>query len=256
MIYRFDSFELDGPQYRLTRDLAAVKIKPKILELLLYLIEHRDRVVPKAELVSAVWEGRFVSDSVVKEAVYQARRTLGDRGPRARFIKTLHARGYQSHYRPVEVVTTDEHARAKVALSAYLFWMGGSAKLARGETVIGRDAECDIVLDSPRASRRHARVVVSGSQSFILEDLGSKNGSLLNGATIASPTPLSEGDVIEIGGVAMTFRRMRDNLSTVTTSARLADPRLGTSQAPPASPNDEVGATMTPKVRLWLGRPR
>ena len=78
MIYRFDSFELDRAQYRLSRAQTPIRVKPKVLEVLAYLVEHRERVVAKEELLSTIWEGRFVSDGVLAEAIHEARRALGE----------------------------------------------------------------------------------------------------------------------------------------------------------------------------------
>jgi pSer/pThr/pTyr-binding forkhead associated (FHA) protein len=98
---------------------------------------------------------------------------------------------------------------------AYLQWLGGKVPLRRGENLIGRDPACPITLYGGEVSRRHARIVVSGEETAILEDLSSKNGTLLNGMRVTSAAPLSPGDVIEIGGVALSFHGWLD-LSTLT----------------------------------------
>lgn len=215
MIYRFGSFELCRSQYRLSREQTTIPVKPRVLELLVYLIEHRDRVVSKEELLSQLWEGRFVSDGVLTEAVHEARHALGEDAAEAAFIKTVHGRGYQFLFRPVHLIATESESPGAERSSAYLLWTGGPTPLRDGENFIGRDPACVIVLDSLRVSRQHARVVVS-SRGAIVEDLGSKNGTVLNGAKISAPTSLSEGDVIEIGGVALAFRCRLSDLSTVT----------------------------------------
>jgi DNA-binding winged helix-turn-helix (wHTH) protein len=215
VIYRFDSFELDRPQYRLRREQTTVPIKPMVLELLAYLIEHRDRVVSREELFSELWKGRFVSDGVLTLAVHEARHALGEGAAEAAFIKTLHGRGYQFLFRPVQVISTGNRAPGTERPSACLLWPGGPTPLQDGESFIGRDPEAVIVLDSLRVSRQHARIVVS-SGTAIVEDLGSKNGTVLNGERLSAPAPLTDGDVIEIGGVALTFRSWRGDLSTQT----------------------------------------
>jgi pSer/pThr/pTyr-binding forkhead associated (FHA) protein len=72
-----------------------------------------------------------------------------------------------------------------------------------------------IVLASPRVSRQHARIVVSSTTASV-EDLGSKNGTVVNGVKIAAPTLLSDGDLVEIGGLPLTFRKLDSHLSTLT----------------------------------------
>jgi Nif-specific regulatory protein len=73
-----------------------------------------------------------------------------------------------------------------------------------GEAVIGRASTNQIAIRTDQASRRHARIHWGGQQWF-LEDLESRNGTFLNGNRIASPQPLEDGDVIEVGGYAITF---------------------------------------------------
>jgi pSer/pThr/pTyr-binding forkhead associated (FHA) protein/ABC-type sulfate/molybdate transport systems ATPase subunit len=73
------------------------------------------------------------------------------------------------------------------------------------QLVIGRSSSCDIVLDGSAVSRMHARVQQVGDQ-FGLEDMGSLNGTYLNGGRVTSVVRLGEGDVIEIGGFALMFR--------------------------------------------------
>lgn len=68
-----------------------MKVEPRVLDLLLVLISHRDRVVTKSELLQQVWRGVAVSPSVLHRSVCVARQTLGDSSA----IRTVHARGYQ-----------------------------------------------------------------------------------------------------------------------------------------------------------------
>ncbi|MCA9930540.1 MAG: FHA domain-containing protein [Anaerolineales bacterium] len=67
---------------------------------------------------------------------------------------------------------------------------------------IGRSADNEIVINDAEVSRRHARILhrqdMSGSQ-FLLEDLGSTNGTFVNGLRCNTLTPLAEGDIIELG---------------------------------------------------------
>ena len=65
-------------------------------------------------------------------------------------------------------------------------------------TVIGRSEQCDIVLVSRRVSRRHVRIRWQ-INAFVLEDLASKNGTHVNGVHCIEPTPLQNGDVIQLG---------------------------------------------------------
>jgi pSer/pThr/pTyr-binding forkhead associated (FHA) protein len=71
--------------------------------------------------------------------------------------------------------------------------------LLEGSAVIGRADGCDIHLDDPLVSRRHARVIISAVGTAI-EDLGSANGLYVNGLRSRGVTPLHPGDVVQLGG--------------------------------------------------------
>ena len=75
--------------------------------------------------------------------------------------------------------------------------LSGQRWMVRDSLVIGRDAGCDIMIPSRQVSRRHARLVVTGEGTSI-EDLGSKNGTHLNGETVGEIEILNDGDMIQI----------------------------------------------------------
>ena len=95
MRYSFDEFDLDVNKHELRRGGDLVAVEPQVFALLIHLIEQRERVVSKEELIEAIWEGRFVSDSVVSSRIKSARKALGDDGRTQRFIKTLHGTGFR-----------------------------------------------------------------------------------------------------------------------------------------------------------------
>lgn len=71
-------------------------------------------------------------------------------------------------------------------------------------TVVGRQSDSAVQIESAEVSRRHARVfVVNGT--FYVEDLGSRNGTYLNGLVVDRPTPLGDGDKLEVGGNVLRF---------------------------------------------------
>ena len=72
-----------------------VPLEPQAFDVLVHLVAHRDRVVPKEELMDAVWGGRFVSETAVTSRIKQVRRALGDDGRAQRIVRTLHGRGYR-----------------------------------------------------------------------------------------------------------------------------------------------------------------
>jgi DNA-binding winged helix-turn-helix (wHTH) protein/pimeloyl-ACP methyl ester carboxylesterase len=89
-----DGLELDTLLFELRRDGQQVPLEPQAFDVLVYLVSHRDRVVPKDELMDAIWGGRFVTETAVTSRIKQARKALGDDGQSQRLIRTLHGRGY------------------------------------------------------------------------------------------------------------------------------------------------------------------
>jgi pSer/pThr/pTyr-binding forkhead associated (FHA) protein len=76
---------------------------------------------------------------------------------------------------------------------------GTSADVTSGLVLIGRSADCQIILDDDYVSTRHARVVAADGGGFYVEDLGSTNGSYVNGQRITAPTTITLADSLRIG---------------------------------------------------------
>ena len=81
-----------GASYRGAR---LVSIAPQVFDLLDYLIRNRERVVSKDDLISAVWDGRIVSDAALTTRLNAARSAIGDSGEKQRLIKTLPRKGFR-----------------------------------------------------------------------------------------------------------------------------------------------------------------
>ncbi len=94
-MFRFGEFELNLDRYELRNSGAAVKAEPRVLEVLDYLIQHRDRVVPKEELLDKLWPDVHVSESALTTAIRDARRALGDSPTDPRWIRTVYGRGFR-----------------------------------------------------------------------------------------------------------------------------------------------------------------
>ncbi|MGB5706715.1 MAG: winged helix-turn-helix domain-containing protein [Arenicellales bacterium] len=95
MRYQSENFTLDTDDYSLMRNGVNHPIEPQVFDLLIYLIENRNRVVAREELLDQLWNGRIVSDSAINARLKEARKAVGDTGKQQRVIKTLHRRGYQ-----------------------------------------------------------------------------------------------------------------------------------------------------------------
>ena len=87
---------------------------------------------------------------------------------------------------------------------------------------MGRDPDVAVWIDSPDASRRHARIVLDGTAA-VIEDLGSKNGTQLNDRPVTAAVPLQDGDVVRIGTARLVFRVTRPAVSTATAAGIVSD---------------------------------
>ena len=95
MIYRFDQYSLDPQCYELRRGEEVVKVEPQVFGLLAHLIENRERVVSKDDLIDAVWGGRIVSDATISSRISAARQAVGDTGDAQAIIRTMPRRGFR-----------------------------------------------------------------------------------------------------------------------------------------------------------------
>jgi len=95
MKYQIAEFLIDTARFRISSGDSPIAAEPKVFDLLVYLIAHRDRVVTREELFKEVWEGREVSDATLSNHVKSARKVLGDSGELQSTIQTIRGRGYQ-----------------------------------------------------------------------------------------------------------------------------------------------------------------
>lgn len=214
MAIRFADCILDTDARRLIRGGAEIHLSPKAFELLRLLVENRPRAVSKAELLSHVWPSVFVSDASLAKVVSKVREAIGD-CREAPILRTVHGYGYA-----FAATIADDRPRSKpVGMpsqpACWLFWGNREFPLADGEHIIGREPNASIRLDSPRVSRRHAKVVVRG-RSATIEDLGSKNGSFVRGIRVSALTQLDPDDDVRIGPFTLIFRVGEDSASTLS----------------------------------------
>jgi DNA-binding winged helix-turn-helix (wHTH) protein len=95
VIYTFGDCELDEARRTLSRRGRDVRLQPKVLDLLLFLARHRERVVPKEVLFRELWPDVVVTEASLTRLVKEARRAVGDDGRRQRVLRTSHGRGYR-----------------------------------------------------------------------------------------------------------------------------------------------------------------
>lgn len=95
MRYRLGEYVLDERKFELRKNDRLLAVEPQVLSLLFLLVENRDRLVSKDELVATIWRGRAVSDSAISSRIKSARQLLGDDGEAQRLIRTVHGRGFR-----------------------------------------------------------------------------------------------------------------------------------------------------------------
>jgi DNA-binding winged helix-turn-helix (wHTH) protein len=75
-----DDYELDVERRELKRAQLPIHVEPQVFDLLVYLVQNRDRVVSKDDIFASVWAGRIVSDSTVTSRINAVRTAVGDNG--------------------------------------------------------------------------------------------------------------------------------------------------------------------------------
>ena len=191
----FGDFVLDSGARELLRAAEPVHLTGKAFQLLVLLVAERPRVVTKKEIYDALWPDVFVQEANIKNLVAELRSALGTD---PEMIRTERGSGYA--FTPE---TSDELALLQ---PRFLLVVNGVAFALRdGRNVIGRDPMAHVKLDSAAASRSHAAVTITGDDA-ILQDLGSRNGTFLNGEKLEAARPLRAGDEIRIAGFAIRFQ--------------------------------------------------
>ena len=211
MSLRFGDCTLDLEAHRLFRGRDEVHLSPKAFETLRALVENRPRALSKAELLENVWPGVVVSEVSLARVVSEIRRALGD-SRSCRIIRTVHAHGY-AFGADIESAARTEPAMLQRDPVCWLISETRSLPLRDGSHIVGRDPSLDLFLDSPKVSRRHARIEISGTRATI-EDLGSDNGSFVWKTRIEAPTLLCHGDEVRIGRFTFAFRITKSLAST------------------------------------------
>ena len=95
MQFVFGDYVLDPERRELTRGSEAVAIGPQVFDLLLYLVQNREQVVSKDQLLDAVWAGRIVSESTLTSHINAVRKAIGDNGEEQRLIRTIARKGFR-----------------------------------------------------------------------------------------------------------------------------------------------------------------
>jgi DNA-binding winged helix-turn-helix (wHTH) protein len=218
---RFGPFELDPHRRQLLLQEQVLHLTPKAFDLLWLLVDAAPRVVSKSDIHQRLWPNGVVTDATLVGLVKEIRRVLGSDAQH--FIRTVHRVGYAFD---APVTTVDASGTSAPSATQDRHWLivdGRRMPLVEGENVIGRDPAANVWLDYAGVSRRHARVTVVAT-SAVLEDLGSKNGTTLEGVPLSSAATLSNGDEFACGQLAITYRQTGAEMPTATEVSRFRVP--------------------------------
>ena len=203
---------LDIELRQLERNGEVIHLSPKALTMLEVLVSERPRPVSKKTLLDRVWPDAVVEEQNVKNTIVEIRAALGDS---ASAVRTVNRFGYAF------TAPAEEHVDGRQAARFWLAYELRALALGNGTSDIGRDPSCTIYIDAPGISRHHARIAASG-ESVMLEDLGSKNGTWVEGHRISEPTFLRNGDRIRVGAATLVFRT-RSSIQSTTTGPKSVD---------------------------------
>jgi TolB-like protein/cytochrome c-type biogenesis protein CcmH/NrfG len=95
MQFAFSNQTLDTDRRELCRGSDRIAVEPQVFDLLVYLLENRDRVVSKDDLIAAIWDGRIVSESTMTSRINAARKAIGDSGRDQKLIRTISRKGFR-----------------------------------------------------------------------------------------------------------------------------------------------------------------
>ena len=208
MRVRFEDYCFDGERRELRRGSRIVPLSPRALELLTLLLEHRPRPQPHRALKDVLWPDTAVGYTSLARVVGEVRQAIGDTTRPFRLVRTVSRVGY--------AFTAPAVGEAGPALGHCAFVSRDHEfHLPEGVALVGRGDECGVKLPSSEVSRVHERVHAAPG-SVTLDDMGSKNGTWVNGFRRKGATVLADGDEVVFGTFRVVFRRSASAGSTRT----------------------------------------
>ena len=185
-------------------------VEPRVMDVLVYLAEHPQQVLPRSVIIDAVWPELYVADAVLTRAIAVLRKALGDEARAPRYIETIPKRGYR-------LIADVEGPRRRQTEGRHRVDAGGGqarftlvmddreVALGDGHHVVGRAADSDVQICASDVSRHHAVITVHADH-LVIEDLGSKNGTWVSGTRLSSPQRLHDGDRLVLGSSMVVVR--------------------------------------------------
>ena len=218
MRLRFGDCVFDTDTRELFRGDRAAALSPKAFSLLELLIEARPSAVAKADIHARLWPAIHVTEANLANLVVELRAALGDDARTPKIIRTVPRYGYA--FLPAARPAPRASEGTVAAGSLYrLIWGRREIALDEGDNLIGRDPDAVVWIDDESVSRRHARLSV-GPEGVTLEDLGSKNGTYLEGKRIRGVVSISNRDAMKIGPATLVLRVLKRTGSTRSTRSK------------------------------------
>jgi TolB-like protein len=183
VLFSFAEYTLDVDRRELRRGAESIPVEPQVFDLLVYLIENRERVVSKDDLIASVWGGRIVSDSTLTSRIFAARKALGDSAETQALIRTVPRKGFRfvgeigPQKAPASVRSAEGEARATAITR------GGEAESASPST--HRRASLAVM---PFTDRSDVTQVRGGAADALVHDVITRLAKLRSLFVIAEGT--------------------------------------------------------------------
>ena len=206
MRLQFGEFSFDTDRRELARNGEPVHLTTKAVQLLAILLEQRPKVLSKKRIYTYLWGDTFVEESNLAVLIHEVRAALDENARKPKYIKTAHGFGY-GFIADVRIGTPPSMIRLRSGSREF--------NIRDGENVVGRDATAQVRLLGDGISRRHACITLA-NERLTIEDLGSKNGTYVDGERIEAPRELQNGDEIRISNELLTVQFASAARTTVT----------------------------------------
>jgi len=227
--YRFADLVLDTGQRRVWRGDQEIQVSKLSFDFLRALVEAAPNLLTHDQLAETVWgPRRVITPENLSQRLMTLRHAIGEQAEQPRYIEAVRAQGYRliPDVETVEVETpphdgrpiragADAPRKERRHKSLWLISDREQTMLVEGVNIIGRAEDARIRINLPGVSRHHACLTVTGGEA-VLEDLGSKNGTLVNGQRMSVPQGLTDGDEILVVGAVFRFRVASASSPTAT----------------------------------------